>query len=432
MKRKIERVTSMLQDDIQLGLAQERHVIEGIVSEAQKQFSLIQQQQQQQGQQQQDRHDELYRTNSNAVSQLTSRVEGMEIKLLSGGGDRGDHGERRSKGMVNTKDLKPSIFSGKTEEWRAWIDEVLDFAEANHPGIREVLEKAEKFTAGEANRQWLDSQANLFARHGLMGDSLSADFYTVLKTYTGAATQPRQIVLNTPDRNGFHAWQKLFAHFQPEIAAREARAFADVLAMHSKRAKNPAELRGLIVDLEVRLRICRELCPRAPDPDMMRSVLIGMLDPDTRRHTVKHQSMAATYAELKTEVLQFINANVSDAMEIGLVGETEYDDAGAASWGGGQHEEGNLDAMGQWNKGKGRESVGIVASPDIEPTNVQIHRPGAKMEEKEKRELRKSRTGTQGERKRTVRNRHFPGTWWTQRGMLDLRRKPLRGGLSQG
>ena len=101
-----------LNDGFQVDLAETKAGVGVIVAEAQKEFTQIKQQIQQQQQQQQAQHEDLFRANSNAVSQLTARVEGLELKLLTGV----DHGEKRNKGMVNTKDLRPSTFSGKTEK----------------------------------------------------------------------------------------------------------------------------------------------------------------------------------------------------------------------------------------------------------------------------------------------------------------------------
>ena len=81
------------------------------------------------------------------------------------------------------------------------------------------------------------------------------------------------------------AWQNLFRHFQPALAAREAVAYADVMGMISKKAKTLGEMRKFMVELEDKVRICRELCGIEVEKHTLRSVLVGMLHPLTRQHT---------------------------------------------------------------------------------------------------------------------------------------------------
>ena len=152
---------------------------------------------------------------------------------------------------------------------------------------------------------------------------LIEEMFTVLKMYTESGAQARDIVMNTPKNNGFIAWQRLFAHCQPELAAREGQALSNVLLMQTKRAKSLAELRGLIVELEGRVRICKDLCGLDIEDNSLHSMLVGMLDSETRRHTTRYQGMDTSFETLKVEVLKFINVTSidSDAMNIGHVGE---------------------------------------------------------------------------------------------------------------
>ena len=101
----------------------------------------------------------------------------------------------------------------------------------------------------------------------------------------------------------------MFRHFQPALAAREATAYVDVMSMISRKAKTLSEMRKLMVELEDKVRICRVLCGIEVEKHTLRSVLVGMLDPETRRQTVNGQDMASSYETLKDAVLRHINHN---------------------------------------------------------------------------------------------------------------------------
>ena len=45
---------------------------------------------------------------------------------------------------LRPKDMQPSTFNGKGEEWMKWSEEVEDYAEAVHPGRKAALEWALK------------------------------------------------------------------------------------------------------------------------------------------------------------------------------------------------------------------------------------------------------------------------------------------------
>ena len=93
----------------------------------------------------------------------------------------------------------------------------------------------------------------------------------------------------------------------------------EVLNMQTKKAKSQKELRGHIIELENRVRASRELCGVEVEDHTLRSVLISMLDPETKRHTTEHQGMSSTFDQLRAAVLRFVNMNggSEDAMDIG-------------------------------------------------------------------------------------------------------------------
>ena len=64
----------------------------------------------------------------------------------------------------------------------------------------------------------------------------------------------------------------------------EGKAFAEVLLMQARRSKSMIEMHNLIIELETRVRHCRELCGNEPEDGALRSVHVGILDGESRRH----------------------------------------------------------------------------------------------------------------------------------------------------
>ena len=259
----------------------------------------------------------LYNEVKHELNGMKAQMNSLQQESPTSDRKPGKHGPS----IVPLKELKPSTFDGTAEKWRQWIDEVKDYAEACHPGARSILEKVERLRSEDADEYWLLKQEET---QGFNAKGFINDIFLLLKTYTTAASTARSVVMNTRSGYGTLAWQNLFRHFQPALAAREATAYADVMGMISKRAKTLSEMRKLMVELEDKVRICRELCGLEVEKHTLRSVLVGMLDPETRRHTVSEQGMDSSYEVLKDAVLRHINHNDnSTAMDIGALQEGE-------------------------------------------------------------------------------------------------------------
>ena len=344
-------------NQVQMQLAEERLKVQEIVAQASNEFKSLRDQgelqqsgldqlyratqmellqmkekmaeiEQNQSGQQQAGLEQLYRATQTELTQIKQKMAELGQRGTLGDA-RGGQGDQKRRGMVILKDLKPSTFNGKPEKWCGWIEEVVDYAEANHRGMRQLLERAEKLKNQEADEYWILSQGDVLPSGSVA--EIMEEMFLLLKTGTEVGTQAREIVANTQKKNGFLAWQRLFAHYQPELAAREAHTFNSVLGMMNKKAKNKTEVRGMIVELEGKVRICKEMCGIEVDNNTLRGVLAAMLDPETRIHTSKYLGMDVSFDTLKTEVLKFVNATSGedDAMVIGAVTETESPGNGA-------------------------------------------------------------------------------------------------------
>ena len=336
---RMQEATTEFRAMIERQFAEERNGIQTIVDHAQHEFNKI--------------RTDVGQTQHNIQTlyqEIKNELDGVKAQInhIQKNGGKGDM--RNGKSIVPLKELKPSLFDGAPDKWRQWIDEVKDYADACHPGARAILERVERLRGEEADDYWLMKQDEA---QGIDAKTFIADVYLLLKTYTAAASTPRSIVMNTKMGYGTLAWQNLFRHFQPALAAREAAAYAEVMSMISKKAKTLGEMRKLMVELEDKVRVCRELCGIEVEKHTLRSVLVGMLDPETRRHTVSEQGMDSSYESLKDAVLRHINHNDNgSAMEIGALHENEeqqdWDDSGFNN-----ADDQYLQAIGK-GKGKGK------------------------------------------------------------------------------
>ena len=127
--------------------------------------------------------------------------------------------------------------------------------------------------------------------------------------------------------DGFEAWRRLHMQFKPKLVIRQGQVLADFAAMVSRRAKSVAETRELLTGLERRTKMVRDMTERGIFDMHARSVLIGILDPQTRQHTAYRQ--ADPFELFKNSVLDFVNAagssqgelTKSDPMQVGRVEE---------------------------------------------------------------------------------------------------------------
>ena len=125
---------------------------------------------------------------------------------------------------------------------------------------------------------------------------------------------------------GFEAWRQLHMQFEPKLVIRQGQVLADFSDMVSGPAKCIAETRDILTELEPRTGVVRDLTEQDVSDMHARSVLTGILDPQTRQHTAYRQ---ADPFEHKNSVFEFVNAagssqgelKKSDPMQVGRVEE---------------------------------------------------------------------------------------------------------------
>ena len=256
----------------------------------------------------QDLHDKT----AAAFQQVQEQVKGFGMTAPRVVGDTGGH---KYRGYLPTKQMVPKTFDGTEERWRSWQEDVMDYMDTVQPGVKDLL-KAIEVTKERVDREWLRSHSGKHTQT-ILDDG--ENVWRFLKQMTDG--EARKVV--TGVTCGYEAWSKLHRRFGPSLAAKQGMVLNDLVAMVQKPAKSPSETKGLVTELERRVKMAEDVTKNTMDDNHLKSILVALLDPLTRQHTTMHQGADTTYDMLKRYVLEFAN-NVTvrceaTAMQIGRV-----------------------------------------------------------------------------------------------------------------
>ena len=96
--------------------------------------------------------------------------------------------------------------------------------------------------------------------------------------------------------------------------------------MVNRKAKNPKETRALMIELGERARRVEEVTGKAVENRHAMSVISGIVDPETAKHTAQYQGLKSNVETLKRKVMDFVNlvtAHYDDKMDIGRMQEQQ-------------------------------------------------------------------------------------------------------------
>jgi hypothetical protein len=243
------------------------------------------------------------------MSTLLQRMTRLEEAGRDGGRDVG--GTRQKKSLIHIKNLTPTVLS-QPEHWKKWKGDIEEYLEELVPGFKDMLEKVKK-SEEEVDQSWFNDVDDLWWDYA---DQL----WRLLRRYSEG--EARRVIMSVGNDNGWDAWRKLHQQFEPSVVMREAQAMAQFTGMVNRRAKNPAETKALMLELDERARRVEEMTEAAPDDRHVMSVIMGILDSETLKHTIHFQGMKKSVSELKRKVLEFVNLTApskGDAMDLGRV-----------------------------------------------------------------------------------------------------------------
>ena len=116
-------------------------------------------------------------------------------------------------GLSVPKDMVPQVFNGKDDGWARWREEITDYCEAVHPGLRSALEWAVK-SRTEITEEKL--KGNPLASLAEEQWKMRTEVYTLIKRKTEVSSEARKIVETVPQENGYEAFRILGLRYEPQ------------------------------------------------------------------------------------------------------------------------------------------------------------------------------------------------------------------------
>ena len=226
------------------------------------------------------------------------------------------------QGAVDQKNLgKPSVYDGSKEakqSFHDWQDTMVTFLDASMPGIWEVLE----WIANDQPKTTLDKDA--VKRHfpdvdPLLIDYADSNIYACLSSYTGG--EPKALVKQARRPNGFEAWRKLHARFNPATVGRQR---ASLTRITSPPENVPlGQLGGEIIAWENRI-IEYEARPGSDvvSENLKIATVIAMCPGKLREHLNLNSHRFKTYQDIREEIFGYLETTYqvsSTAMDLGAV-----------------------------------------------------------------------------------------------------------------
>ena len=102
--------------------------------------------------------------------------------------------------------------------------------------------------------------------------------------------------------------------------------------MNGKKAKKPSDIRALIVELEARTTTYRNATGQQYPDEVTKSILLNMVDDETRKHVAAYTGVEYNYVQFKSKVLEMVHVQADHdkrgvkAMDIGNLEEGDRED----------------------------------------------------------------------------------------------------------
>ena len=213
--------------------------------------------------------------------------------------------DRKTKWELSRpKDMDPDIFNGKEEAWTKFKEDLMDYADAVHGGIKLqldwTLKQKDEITEAVINRNPLSTLAEDWP--------LRFDLYKLLKRKTEATSEARKIVECVSDANGYEVWRLLGVRCEPQVGMKRLKELGELMMLQNKRCKSTAETAMIVLEIDRRKRIIAMVGGKPPDEDVCISILWLSMDAATRAHvTGKGVMESVTFTELRQIVQSYTN-----------------------------------------------------------------------------------------------------------------------------
>ena len=116
------------------------------------------------------------------------------------------------------------------------------------------------------------------------------NFWWALQAQTDPKSDAGKIIMGFVGEDRLKTWQTCASghqRFSQAIVAKQGMVLAEFSSLINKPAETPAES---ISSDRARTRVVNDVCGKAVERDHHKSVLVGLLDPITRPHTVEYHA----------------------------------------------------------------------------------------------------------------------------------------------
>ena len=218
------------------------------------------------------------------------------------GDGNGKGGSRRE--FYPHKKAEPGTLKS-TLEWRDWRENAMEYWDDTTPGLQAVLTWIHSLEETPTLDE-IVAQGNLHGVQTIREDSRR--LWRALKKLTEGVA--KQVVQSTKEEDGYTAWHRLAAQFEPSLVAMRGNVLADVAAMAKPRASKPLETKQRLADFQAKRKKLEDITGEDMNGTHIMSVLQSMIDETTKQHTVKDMPKVLTRDNVDryiTEMVRFIN-----------------------------------------------------------------------------------------------------------------------------
>ena len=221
-----------------------------------------------------------------------------------------------SPGLIDTRAIgKLRQFSGKEEDWAAWVFVARGYVNLLDPGYQALLEASESMAR--------HSDIRMADLGGEAAQKSVVLFNLLTQSVDGRALQ---VLMNVESGNGFQAWKALCETYEPDVGGRHTAMLMGIIAPPWESVKE-ADFLEAVETWEVQIRRY-ETQSHENVSDAMRVAVLMKHSPPSVRSAMRTASLQIGNGYEKAK--KFIRDFLQSGHFYGSKGETSRDDGGAA------------------------------------------------------------------------------------------------------
>ena len=227
---------------------------------------------------------EMMNQMNNGIATMRGDLNSVKAEVTAGS-SRPSSGGGRS--LIDPKTFKLTVFDGDKHEnkqmWEDWREDMEDYLNQFHPGIKAILEKAARWKSEVTIGEF----AAVVGQAGIDPGALTWNFnvvdqeiFTFIRKFlTGRARK----AFSSSEVGGFDGYRKLISEMDP-INHRTKAAMMDAITSMIKKgsSRNYRELKARLTDLELMVKKYRQRTAESPDHTLLASILSNLLDDKSR------------------------------------------------------------------------------------------------------------------------------------------------------